>query len=172
QMFEVTFPPGKSETFLPIYLPETMHINVQSQSQLYSQAHATFLDKQGKEQSVLVLSEKRNMLRTLPPVVKLQAVDKKLSGSPGDAMACRLQLERTTNFPGAMELKLLEPSAEAGFVMEPVTIAPGQREVAVTVRVELQQRTLEPRTLKFRATGRMTNGTLVITETSIPFRFE
>ncbi|MCH7689020.1 MAG: hypothetical protein IH899_20485, partial [Planctomycetes bacterium] len=59
QMFEVTFPPGKSETFLPIYLPETMHINVQSQSQLYSQAYATFLDTRGKEHSVLVLSEKR-----------------------------------------------------------------------------------------------------------------
>ena len=37
-----------------------------------------------QEASVLVLSEKRNMLRTLPPVVKLQAVDKKLSGIPGD----------------------------------------------------------------------------------------
>ena len=172
EMFEVTFPPGKSETFLPIYLPETMHINVQSQSQLYAQAHATFLDKQGKEQTVLVLSEKRNMLRTLPPVVKLQAVDKKLSGNPGDEIACRLQLERTTNFPEAMELKLLEPSVDAGFVMEPVKIAPGQTEVDVKVRVEVQQRSHEPITLRFRATGRMANGTLVITETTIQFRFE
>ena len=172
EMFEVTFPPGKSETFLPIYLPETMHINVQSQSQLYSQAYATFLDKHGKEQSVLVLSEKRNMLRTLPPVVKLRAVDKKLSGNPGDEIACRLQLERTTNFPGALELKLLEPSAESGFVMEPVKIAPGQTEVAVKVRVELKQRSLERITLRFRATGRMPNGTLVITETTVPYRFE
>ncbi|MCH7988412.1 MAG: hypothetical protein IID46_04585 [Planctomycetes bacterium] len=112
------------------------------------------------------------MLRTLTPVVKLQAVDKKLSGNPSDAIVCRLRLERTTNFPGAMDLKLLQPSAEAGFVMETVKIASGQTEVTVKVRVELEQRSREPITLRFRATGRMPDGTLVITETKIPFRFE
>ena len=70
EMIETVIPAGRSEFFLPIYLPETMHINVQSQSQLYSQAYALFQDVNGNEQSVLVLSEKRNMLRTLPPVVK------------------------------------------------------------------------------------------------------
>jgi hypothetical protein len=172
EMFEVTFPPGQSETFLPIYLPETMHINVQSQSQLYSQAFTTFRDTQGKAQSVLVLSEKRNMLRTLPPVVKLQAVDKKLSGNPGDEIACRLQVERTTNFPGGMELKLLDPSATSGFVLETMKIAPGQTEIVVKVRVDREQQSQDPITLRFRATGRMPDGTLVITETKILFRFK
>ena len=35
--------PGSSVFMMPIYLPETMHINIQSQSQLYTQAYATFV---------------------------------------------------------------------------------------------------------------------------------
>eukprot|EP00913_Durusdinium_trenchii_P023416 g21994.t1 len=122
QMFEVATPPGKSDVELPIYLPETMHINIQSQSQLYSQAYAIFTDKHGQQQSVLVVSEKRNMLRTLPPVVKLKSVDTSVSASPGGIAECRLKLERTSNFPGAMNVELLPTQRSRGFTAKRVRI--------------------------------------------------
>src|SRR5207253_8095072 len=33
EMFETVIPPGVTQAFMPIYLPEDMHVNVQSQSQ-------------------------------------------------------------------------------------------------------------------------------------------
>lgn len=84
EMIEVEIPTQSSETRLPIYLPETMHINVQSQSQLYCQGKASFVDKHGVEQHVLVVSEKRNLLRTLPPVVKLKAPTPVVVARPGE----------------------------------------------------------------------------------------
>ncbi|MFQ5731288.1 MAG: hypothetical protein ACE5KM_04955, partial [Planctomycetaceae bacterium] len=102
----VKVPAQKSEALVPIYLPETMHINVQSQSQLYTQGFALFTDTHGRRQSVLVLSEKRNMLRTLPPVVKMNAVAPAVTGVAGKTVRCELQLERTSNFPGPMTVRL------------------------------------------------------------------
>lgn len=129
QMRKVTVGPQDSEVLLPIYLPETMAINVQSQSQLYSQAYARFRDRHDRPQSVLVLSEKRNMIRTLPPVVKLTAVDERIEGTPGGDATCRLLLERTSNFPGAMSLALVE--APEGIEIAPAAFSAGETEASL-----------------------------------------
>ncbi|GAB4141079.1 MAG: hypothetical protein Tsb009_10720 [Planctomycetaceae bacterium] len=168
QMFEVTVPPGKSEIDLPIYLPETMHINIQSQSQLYSQAYAIFTDKHGKRQSVLVLSEKRNMLRTLPPVVKLKSVTEAVNAKPGSTVSCRLKLERTSNFPGPMTVQLLPTP---GFSARPVTFKARQTkvEIPVVVNQSVEAKTTQ---LKFRAAGKMQNGTQIYSETTVEVRLQ
>ena len=163
EMIETTVPPRQSEVMMPIYLPETMHINVQSQSQLYTQGYAVFTDKHGQEQSVLVLSEKRNMIRTLPPVVKLEAIDDQLEAEPGGSATCRLHLERTSNYPGAMDLELTAPVPD-GVTAEPIRIAAGEEDAWIMVRVGKNTACGGPLTLKFRATGKMTSGMRVVSE--------
>jgi hypothetical protein len=176
EMFEVTIPPGDSGVRLPIYLPETMHINIQSQSQLYSQAHASFTDRHGRPQSVLVVSEKRNMIRTLPTVVKLEALDEDLvleelpaesrGGGPRE-VRCRLRVERTTNFPGPLDVQLVEQSAGTGVSMSPLTIAAGQTEGEAVLRVDVPPGTDDRWSLKLRGTGLLDDGIQVITECSV-----
>ena len=167
EIHTVKVPPMKSEAIVPIYLPETMHINVQSQSQLYSQAYAIFKDTHGNRQSVLVLSEKRNMLRTLPPVVKLQSVDKKLTGKPGGTVKCRLRLERTSNFPGAMTVELRPETKKLGVLLEAAQFQPGQIKRDVVLHLPKTLPDAPSILLRFRATGRMKDGTLIISETTV-----
>lgn len=174
EMHDVVIPPGQTNFSLPIYLPETMHINVQGQSQLYAQAYATFVDAYQKPQSVLVLSEKRNMLRTLPQVVKLKALDQKLQMGKlheGDTIACRFLLQRTSNFLGPMRLEWIpsSPSDKAIFSAETVTIPAGESEGTLLVRV-MKNPAHEYREtlLRFRATGTM-NEDQVISEDTIQF---
>jgi hypothetical protein len=45
---------------------------------MHVQRYAVFTDRRGKRQSLLVVSEKRNIIRTLPPVVKLKVAEKTL----------------------------------------------------------------------------------------------
>ncbi|MBM80961.1 MAG: hypothetical protein CMJ78_10260 [Planctomycetaceae bacterium] len=168
EMLEVVIPSDSDSRELPIYLPETMHINIQSQSQLYSQAYASFVDDFGQKQSVLVLSEKRNMLRTLPPVVKMMAVKETVAGHAGGEVTCALRLERTTNFPGPMTVSLLE-SNDHQFRATPIKVAKGQNEFRLFVDVP-NSATSKPTTLKFRATGKMEDGTEIITEAAVEFR--
>jgi len=164
EMIETTIPSATSKFFLPIYLPETMHINVQSQSQLYSQAYAFFKDTQGREQSVLVLSEKRNMLRTLPPVVKLNAVDDVLTAKAGGQVSCKLKLERTTNFPGPMQLTLQTENPNLGIGMAETTIAAGQTEISVSLKLGSSLEPGQTVPVNIRATGKLNNKYTVITE--------
>jgi len=163
EMHEVEIPAESTQTMLPIYLPETMHINIQSQSQLYSQAYAVFTDQHGQQQTFLAVSEKRNMLRTLPPVVKLKAIDKKLSCPSGAHVRCRLKLQRTSNFLGPMLLTLTGDRTRTGCSFEPLTIDAGQTEI----ECDLQMGQLTgARQLTFRATGQMA-GQTVISETTV-----
>ena len=169
QMIPFVIPSGRTEGFLPIYLPETMHINIQSQSQLYSQAFAHFTDKTGRRQAVLVLSEKRNMLRTRPVVVKMFAVDQTISGAPGSAVPCRLRLERTTNFPGEMTVRLHAIEGAPGFQSKPVRFAAGKLSTTAMVRLPTGMAAAKPVTLVFRATGKMPDGTEAITESRVRY---
>jgi len=153
---------------MPIYLPETMHINVQSQSQLYTQAYAIFDDKHGDRQSVLVLSEKRNMIRTLPPVVKLKAVDDEMEVRRGETVMCRLALERTSNFLGPMKVTLLD-SSDTPCSAEPITIPARATEAQIALSLESSIPT-ESFTARLRAIGELKPGTQVITETQVVLR--
>jgi hypothetical protein len=74
-----TIAPEQSQFMLPLYLPETMHINVQAHSNVYAQGHVAFIDKFGQKQTMLVVSTMRCMIRTLPTVVKLRIPE--LSGT-------------------------------------------------------------------------------------------
>jgi len=134
EMIEVEIPSTSSETHLPIYLPETMHINVQSQSQLYCQGKATFVDKHGIRQHVLVVSEKRNMLRTLPPVVKLEAPAPNVLATPGETTWCEVELNRTSNFPGSMTVTLAAGHPDT-ISMQEITVATGQTRIRLPLQL-------------------------------------
>ena len=167
EIWNATSKPEQSKVIVPIYLPETMSINVQSQTQLYSQAWAKFTDQHGQQQSMLVLANKRNMLRSLPPVVKLRSIDESIIAKPGEVVTCRLQLKRTSNFPGPMQLRLLDLAALAkrGIHVNAVDILEGQRNVDVAIRFDktFDKQSLQ---LQFRAQGELDRFT-VISETTV-----
>jgi hypothetical protein len=171
QLLNATIPAGQTQTILPIYLPETMHINVQSQSQLYSQAYATFTDKAGRKQAVLILAEKRNMLRTLPPVVKLKAVTGEIVVKPGEQVVCRFLLQRTSNFPGPMQLRLRKPAKPQGLTVDGIGINTGQTEVALPIKISAGHPPGTKQTLTFRATGDLGKH-VIVTEATITIRIE
>jgi hypothetical protein len=170
EMLDTTVLPDQKDFILPIYLPETMAINVQSQSQLYSQAWATFKDSHGQDQAVLVLSEKRNMLRSMPPVVKLKSVDESVTAAPGETTRVRLRLQRTSNFPGAMKVELLNHSPESGIEMKPAEFAAGDEQLTVQLAVTKTQSS-KPTTLVFRATGQLRDRK-IISESRIELQFK
>jgi hypothetical protein len=168
EIWNATLLPDKSQVVLPIYLPETMAINVQSQTQLYSQAWTQFKDKHGQEQSMLILSNKRNMLRSLPPVVKLRSADRSIKVQPDKSVSCRLILKRTSNFPGPMQLRLLDEKsmAQQGVHVDVVEIRAGQTEIDVRIRLDKKLRIQTPIDLHMRAEGKLDRFT-VITETTV-----
>lgn len=164
EMFETLIPAGATQAFMPIYLPEDMHVNVQSQSQLYVQGHALFTDRWGERQSLLVVSEKRNIIRTLPPVVKLKAVDKQLVARPGATLECRLQLERIPNYRGPMQLELQQP--HAGFSAEPATIEEGATAAVIRLHVAADA-PARAAMLNFRARGQVNPSTPLVSEATV-----
>ncbi len=170
EMLDTTVLPDQKDFVLPIYLPETMAINVQSQSQLYSQAWATFKDSRGQDQAVLVLSEKRNMLRSMPPVVKLKSVDEAVLAKPGQTISCRLRLQRTSNFSGPMKVELVSHSPESGIGMQPAEFAAGTDELAVEIAVT-RTPSAKPVSLVFRATGQL-NDRQIISESRVALQIQ
>jgi hypothetical protein len=165
EMFDSVIKSGETTTILPIHLPETMAINVQSQTQLYSQAWASFTDPQGKEQSVLVLAEKRNMLRSMPPVVKLKSVDESISAAEGETVSCRLRLQRTSNFDGPMKVELLNQLPESCVEVGTARFGAGTAETTILVKVAASKGD-SPIKLRFRATGQL-NDRILISETEV-----
>ncbi len=117
QFLTTTIAPQTSDFMMPIYLPETMHINIQSQSQLYTQAYATFVDSHGQQQHVMVVSEKRNMIRTMPTVTKIYDRSGKLSGRVGDPLTLKLNMQRTSNMLNVMTLKVTAGDKEFGSLL-------------------------------------------------------
>jgi hypothetical protein len=142
-----------------------LHVNVQSQSQLYVQGHAVFTDRLGEQQSLLVVSEKRNIIRTLPPVVQLKMTDKRIVARPGETLECRLQLERTPNFSGPMRIELKQPNA--GFVAEPLTIDAGVTAAVVRVHLATDVATSNLAELTFVAQGHLRPDTPLVSEASV-----
>ncbi len=155
----------RQETSMPILLPETMHANVQSQSQLYVQGYTRFIDRWGDPQSLLVVSEKRCMLRTLPTVVKLKAAQEKVTAAPGEAVRVPMVLKRTSNFTGPMRLELVE--SPLGIDIPPLEIAPGQEEIEVTIPLPADLSAASDLRLRFRATGEFPGHLELISETDV-----
>ena len=151
QFVQTTVGVEQSSFTMPIFLPETMHINIQSQSQLYTQAFASFTDLHGQQQNVLLVSEKRNMLRTLPTVVKLSAGSTTLTGEPGDIVSAHFELERTSNMQNAMRLELVAPGSER-FEVPVQQLSHGQVriDVPITIPDEIESGDYQ---LAFQASG-------------------
>jgi len=128
QFLTTTIAPETSNFMMPIYLPETMHINIQSQSQLYTQAYATFVDSHGQRQHVMVVSEKRNMIRTMPTVTKIFDRSGKLSGRVGDQMTLKLDMQRTSNMLNPMTLNVTATNkAISALFQKNLAFAQGER---------------------------------------------
>jgi len=169
---EMTVEAPVASFMLPLYLPETMHINIQAHSNVYAQGYVTFVDKWGQEQSHLVVSTMRCMVRTLPPVAKLQAVDRRLVLRAGTTAACRLELIRTSNFSGPMRIELMAAIEAKGFSAEPVELPAGQSATSIAVRAGANVKPSEETKLTFRATGDLPGNVQVISETSVAIDFE
>lgn len=169
EVVEQIIPPETSEVQNRIWFPETMHAGVQHHSRPYAQAYVTFTDKWGRKQTLLTVSEKRCMVRTMPPVVKLRAVRDSATAHPGGEVACALALERTPNFTGPMDVELIGPS---GFTAERTHIAEGRSEVIVPVRVAKELRSGAEAVLKFRATGKLPGGATAVSEATLSLKVQ
>jgi hypothetical protein len=169
---EMTLAPGETKFMLRLFLPETMHINLQAHSNVYAQGDVLFTDKWGQPQSHLVVSTMRCMVRTLPPVVKLQAVDRELSVKPGTTAMCRMELIRTPNFPGPMRIDLADASASSHCAAEPATIEANQTTASLAVRVSPAAAARPDAVLRFRATGDMPGDVQVVSEASMKLHFQ
>ncbi len=118
EFIETRVEPGVFQLMIPIFLPESMHINIQGQSQLYTQAYASFVDAKGVRQHFIAVSEKRNMLRTLPTVAKLYAQQPLLSiHRDTGPIAIGLRLDRTSNMTNSMHASLQRVTAPDGTVV-------------------------------------------------------
>ena len=165
EMLEVTIPPGTTEALLPIYLPETMHINVQSQSQLYCQGYASFTDEHNQIQSFLTLSEKRNMLRTMPPVVKLKSLQERIAIVPGRDIPVPLTLEWTKVFDGFMDIELLD-SGTSKISANSIQVPAGETDVQMLLHVP-EDCGANGASISFRATGQLEDGTRLVSEAKL-----
>ncbi len=165
QIFDSVVHPGEMEAIVPIYLPETMHINVQGQTQLYTQGYVQFVDKLGKPQSMLFLAEKRNMIRSMPQIVKLQAIDESISVLPGNSVQCRLALQRTSNFDGPMTVELVE--RPNGISAEPARFGAGEDDAVVEIHISGDASVNKGALLRFRATGLLYSDRRVISEVTV-----
>jgi hypothetical protein len=164
-----TIPAGETRFLLPLYLPETMHINVQAHSNIYAQGFATFQDRWGQQQSTCIVSEMRCMVRTLPTVTRLQAVDRELTFAPDGTASCRLHLDRTSLFSGPLQIALANDPA-SGFTAETVSIPAGKAEATLIVRRSPGENLSPKAALRFCGTGDLGEGTTVVTEVLVPLR--
>jgi hypothetical protein len=164
EVVEQTIAPEAKEASALIYLPETMHANVQHHCRPYVQGYATFVDRWGQQQAILAVCEKRCMIRTMPAVVKLKVVDETLSLQPGGQAVCRLALERTTNFDEAMDVELVQPPA--GLTAEKTRVEAGATHAELTLRAAAQFRG-RTTSVRFRATGLRSNRVTVISEAEV-----
>jgi hypothetical protein len=170
EILETTIPASEKQLRLPIYLPETMHINVQAHSNIYAQGIATFQDKWGQKQSTCIVSEMRCMVRTLPTVTRLQGLDREFAFGPDGTATCRLRLERTSLFNGPMQIVLCQDESCRGIIAEPVVISAGQTEALVVIRRKPGEKLATKTMLRFRGTGDLGDGTIVVAEAVVPLR--
>jgi hypothetical protein len=164
------FPAGTSQIMLPLYMPESMHINVQPHSNIYAQGYVVFQDKWGQQQSMLQVSEMRCMIRPLPTVAKLRAREKSLAVRAGETRTCTLHLDRTTNFSGALRVELIEPPP--GVHMAPVIIPADQSAAVATITADPGMAVSAAARLKFRGTGDLPRDVKVVSEVILPLTAE
>lgn len=166
QIVNSTFPAGQSQIMLPLYMPETMHINVQPHSNIYAQGYVVFQDKWGQRQSMLQVSEMRCMIRPLPTVARLRARDKSIAVRAGESQAFVLELDRTTNFVGPMQVDIVDPPA--GLHMDSIVIPSDQSSTVATITADPGMALPAPAHLKIRGTGELPRDVKVVSEVLLP----
>jgi hypothetical protein len=165
EIVDTTIPPGQTQVMLPIYLPETMHINVQAHSNVYSQGYIDFVDKYGQNQSMLVVSTMRCMVRTLPTVAKLRSINRDLIAQKGCRVRFPVTIERTSQFSGPVRVDWTNHIS--GLHVTPVTIPADQSDGELIVEVDPAFSASEDLTLNLRATGKMPGEATLVTETKV-----
>jgi hypothetical protein len=170
ELVHTTIPPGSSSVMLPIYLPETMHINVQAHSNVYSQGHVTFTDRWGQKQSLLVVSTMRCMIRPLPTVARLEALEDEMEIATGGTATIRMRLDRTANFAGGVRVELLPHDKLTGFSADTVAISADESECEITVRAASDAVIRDDAPLTFRAIGDMPGGVKLVSEARVAVR--
>lgn len=169
EVVETIIPSGVTEFKNLIYLPETMHVGVQHHSRPYAQGYVRFTDKWGQKQTLLAVSEKRCMIRTLPTLVRLRAQRDEVSGRVGEEVTCKFALDRTAHFTEAMVLEMMPV---VGFTAEKVSIAAGSNEAIMKVRSSQDVKAPASVKLQFRATGKLSQGATAITWATITLKLE
>jgi len=165
---DAEFPAGVSQIMLPLYLPETMHINIQPHSNIYAQGDVEFTDRWGQRQTMLQVSEMRCMIRPLPTVARLRSRERSLALTAGQPAQIVLQLDRTPLFSGPLQIELRDPPA--GLQLVPLTIAEGQSAAVATLQIAGNAKLPAGTKLTLRGTGILppgTPGTHVITEVTL-----
>lgn len=162
---DTTVPENQTKFDLSLYLPETMHINVQAHSNVYAQAYVIFEDKYGQKLSQCFVSEMRCMIRPLPTVVKLAAVEEKVIAKPGDLVSCKFRVDRTSVFRGAMKIEMIAQDG-TGIRAEPVDVAAEDSTASVEVHMPNVLLT-RPVPIKFRAIGQLPGYVSIISEADV-----
>jgi hypothetical protein len=83
-----------------------------------------------------------------------------------------LQLDRTPSFTGPLNIELIEPPPGKGVTATPTVIDSGQSETSISIVFESGVPRESSLVLKFRATGQLTDGVTVVSETTVPVQFE
>lgn len=169
EVLETVVPAGVTAFKNLVYLPETMHASAQHHSRPYAQGYASFTDRWGQKQTLLAVSEKRCMIRALPTLARLRAIQSEVTAGPGESLTLRFALDRTARFPDAMQLEMVET---AGFTAEKVSIERGSSFAVVKVRVEREMTRPVRREIRFRATGKLTGGATVVTVATVEVMLE
>ena len=163
-----TVEPGQSRVMLPIYLPETMHINVQAHSNVYAQGFVEFQDSFGQKQTMLVVSTMRCMIRTLPTVARLRSIERELTVHKGHPLRCSLIVDRTSLFSGPLKVELVD--AAPGIHADPVLIPADRSETEIMVDFDSLETAGQQSNLVFRAVGEMAGDVKLVTETHVPIK--
>lgn len=162
---EMTVPENQTKFDLSLYLPESMHINVQAHSNVYAQAYVIYEDKYGQKLSQCFVSEMRCMIRPLPTVVKLASVEETVIAKPGERVSCKFRVDRTSVFRGPMKIELVA-QGDTPISAEPVELA--AEESTASVEIHMPNGQLErPLPLKFRATGQLPGYVNIVSETDV-----
>jgi len=87
-----------------------------------------------------VVSEKRNMIRTMPTVTKLYNRSDALTGKPGESFTIQLEMQRTSNMLNAMHVEVISDNEHIQNMLAGIEFKKGQRnlEIPITLPDELQ----------------------------------
>ncbi len=169
EIIETVVPAGETNFKNLVYLPETMHVSVQHHSRPYAQGYAAFTDKWGQKQTLLAVSEKRCMIRTLPTLVRLRALQSEVTARPGEEFTCKFALDHTADFADGIKVDLIDTD---GFNSPVAHLESGGKSVVVTLRVDSGAKRSSERVVRFRATGKLVSGETVVTSAEITVKLE